>query len=232
MQKVKKYNDFDEVCAFLGRVGWLAECPRSSRDLIFGSARLVRFAEDEPVYRMGDRSDGVYGFVDGGLQIMLPRDNQEIVPIHLSEPGFWVGESAFFSDSTRLVSVVATRPTVGLHVPRASVIELLESHPDIIQDFYALSHRNLATALKLLANLTIANSTSRIAQRLVYYDEIAGKCGAPIRLTQEDLANLVAVSLPTVERVLRGLGDAGAVETGRGQIRVLDRRKLISLSYG
>ncbi|MCY7374124.1 MAG: helix-turn-helix domain-containing protein [Spirochaetaceae bacterium] len=41
-------------------------------------------------------------------------------------------------------------------------------------------------------------------------------------MTQEDLATMAGTSRPTVNRVLRGMEDAGVLRLGRGRIEVLD----------
>jgi CRP/FNR family cyclic AMP-dependent transcriptional regulator len=43
---------------------------------------------------------------------------------------------------------------------------------------------------------------------------------------------MVALSLPTLQRVLRRLQDGGLIELGYGRIRILDRRGLLSLCGG
>jgi CRP-like cAMP-binding protein len=220
---------FREAAEFLQATGWLSERPAATRRLILDAAKLVRFGANETVYHMGDPADGVYGFVTGGLRVLMPSEDGEVVTVHVTEPGFWVGDSAFFASSNRLISLVTVQPVVALHVSQISLRTLVEEHPGLNQDFFALSHRNLATALRLLANLAIASSQRRIALRLLHYEELSGAPGGWLDLNQSDLTRLLAVSLPTVQRVLRRMSTAGAIEVGYGRLRIIDRKKLIGL---
>ena len=57
-------------------------------------------------------------------------------------------------------------------------------------------------------------------------DELAGASDGWILLSQDDIAMFTAVSLPTLQRVLRRFSDAGLIEIGYGRLRVLDRAGL------
>lgn len=228
--KVSKTEPLARARAFLSANGWLAERSKFTRQAILESTRLVQFEADEAVYRMGDMADGLYGFVTGGLDVIVPGDDGEAVTIHRTEPGFWSGESAFLAGVERLVSLVATQPTIGLHLPRTAITTLLSNHTGLYHDFYSLSHINLKNSLRLLSNLAVRNSERRLALRLMHYEELSGTPGTWIDLSQSDLADLIAVSLPTLQRALRTLSRAGVVEAGYGRVRIVDREALLALT--
>lgn len=54
--------------------------------------------------------------------------------------------------------------------------------------------------------------------------------GAVIPLTQEDLAQLVGTTRPTLNKLLRPAEGDGTVRVGRGRLEVLDRAKLAHLA--
>lgn len=229
LDKETTTSEFFRACAFLRRRGWLSERSPAEQDAILGVARLVSFGPGETIYHMGDRADGVYGVVSPGVRILLPADDGQVVDVHRAEAGFWAGESALLADGTRLVSLIATQQTTAVHIPRATILDLVEADSSLFRAFYALSHRNLATALRLLANMSLGSSARRLAMRLFHYEEVNGAPGDWIEIGQSDLAELVAVSLPTLQRIIRRLVAAGALESGYGRVRVLDREKLLAL---
>lgn len=228
--KDRKLRLLEETRAFLRETGWLSERAPYARERILAATRLVEFDAGETVYLMGDPSDGVYGFASGGLQIQLPGDDGQVVAIHRTEPGFWVGESALFAEGERLISLIAGQSTVGLHIPQVVLLELVAATPSLYGDFFALSHRNLETALRLLGNMAVAGADRRLALRLLHYEEINAATGGWIALGQAELAELIAVSLPTLQRAMRRFVAAGAVEQGYGRVRVLDRQRLLAIS--
>jgi CRP-like cAMP-binding protein len=106
---------------------------------------------------------------------------------------------------------------------------LLDKTPEYYRDFYALTHENMRGALRILANLAVPRADQRVALRLLHLEEAIENPGAWIRISQQELAAMVAVSLPTLQRVLQDLSAKDMVEIGYGKLRVTGRDKLFSL---
>ena len=190
-------------------------------------AQVRTYRRREPLYVVGETSNGVFGIARGSLDVSIPREDGQEVVLHRAQTGFWIGDLALFSSQPRLITATAASDVVAAFLPKARLMPLLEQHPELIADFYILSHRNVATMLQLMANLSIPRSEARIAQRLLSYDQQQTKNPDWIPLSQEKLAQLTAVSLPTVQRTLRGFVDTGIVELGYGRLRIRDREQLL-----
>lgn len=220
--------EFDRAVSILSNTGWLKDRSPSARDLILSCGRIRRHAANETIYHVGDPADGLHGLVEGGVQITLPSDDGTDFVGHREDAGFWIGDLALFAEQKRLVSVFTTRPSLTLFLPQPRLLSLVSAHPELFRDFYALSHANTAIALRLLANLSVSNSEKRLSLRLLHYAEITQDQDGWIKIPQEMLARMVAVSLPTLQRILRRLGDQGLVEVGYSRLRVLDRERLVT----
>jgi len=147
--------------------------------------------------------------------------------VHRAQSGFWVGDLALFSSLPRLITATAATEITAAFLSKTRLSQLLEQYPELILDFYVLSHRNVATTLQLMANLSIPSSEARIALRLLIYDQRQAKGQDWIPLSQEKMAELTALSLPTVQRTLRRLEEAGIVELGYGRLQIRDREQLL-----
>ncbi|MEX0278731.1 MAG: Crp/Fnr family transcriptional regulator [Ruegeria sp.] len=205
------------------------------------SARDARFQEDllecgvkknfetgEALYHFGDPANGVYGVLDGAVQITAPADDGQEFVVHRQGGGFWIGDLALFADALRLVSVVATQDTRTLFLSSARVDRLIRDNPEYVRDFYALSHENMQTALRIMANLAVTGTEKRLVLRLLHLDEGSSKSDGWIIVSQDELAEMVAVSPPTLHRTLHRLVDMDLIELGYGRVRLKDRRKLIA----
>ena len=222
-------SDLDAALEALSARGWFAERPPEARAALAGIARLRDYAAGEALYHFGDAPNGIFGLVRGAIDLTIPRADGMDVTAHRAEPGFWVGDLALFAGQTRLVSVVAAEATRVVHLPARELRRLVEADPSLYADFYALTHENMATALRLLANLATTPSEARVAVRLLLLEEAqAGE----LRLSQAKLAEMIALSVPTLQRVLRRLEGEGVVELGYGRIRIVDRRGLLALCGG
>lgn len=213
--------------AIVSKRGWFSDRTDVFKSAVTKIARLRRFSPGEPIYLFGDQPDGIYGLVEGGLDVAIPRADGMDLTAHRADPGFWIGDLAMFVGQTRLVSLIAASRTQVIHLPQHALQRLVEAEPDYLRDFYALTYENMKLTLRLLANLATTPSEVRIAMRLLMYDDAEKQTGIP--LSQSKLAELLGMSAPTLQRVLRRLQDDGLIEVGYGRIRVLDRRKLLSI---
>lgn len=202
--------------------GWLSRCSAAFRDELLSQAHIRRFAAGECIYHYGDPADALYGVIDGGTQATVPADDGQEFTAHRDEQGFWVGDLAMLSDQTRLVSVFATRPTRTACIPAVRIREMVERNPDYYRAFYALSHENMQTALRILANLAVTSASQRLILRLLHAHENLADADGWMRLSQEELAAMVAVSPATLQRELKKLGEQGLIEAGYGRIRLRD----------
>jgi CRP-like cAMP-binding protein len=225
-------GDLETAIEVLSARGWLAGRPPELRATLAELARLRDYSAGEALYRYGDAPNGIFGLVRGALDITIPRADGLDVTVHRADPGFWIGDLALIAGQTRLVTVIAAEPAQVVHLPDRSLRRLLQANPAWYPDFYALTHENMSTALRLLANLATTPSEARVAVRLLLHDEAQSGGRGELRLSQVKLAELVALSLPTLQRVLRRLQDDRLVELGYGRIRILDRRGLLSLCGG
>lgn len=225
----KKCDDppgLSEAVGVLGAKGWLSSRPEKSRDLILSCGRMRRYGAGEAIYHIGDKAEGMYGLVRGSVAISIPNDAGSAFVATQATQGFWIGDLALFADSKRLVSVSALVPCDVLFLQQAKLEELLQQHPELIADFYALSHQNTATALRLLANLAIAQSDKRLAAWLLNADRNLGAADNWITLTQEQIAMMVAMSLPTLQRLVKKFSHQNLLEVRYGRLRVCDREGL------
>jgi CRP-like cAMP-binding protein len=216
-----------DVWKMLEARGWLSERSPEVRDRLLGIAQVRVYQPGENLYSVGEEPQGVYGVARGALDISIPREDGLEIVIHSAQPGFWVGDLALFSSQRRLITATTATEVVAAFLSNNRLSQLLDRYPNLISDFYVLSHRNMATTLRLLANLSIPRAEARVALRLLIHDQKQTRTGDWLPMSQEKLAQLTALSLPTVQRTLRCLDDSGIVELGYGRLRVCDRIKLL-----
>lgn len=212
--------------------GWFSERSKETRASLGAIARLRHFAKDEVVYLAGDAPDGVFGLVSGSLNISYPRGDGEEYIVHRAGAGFWIGEGALLARQVRLVSVRAAEPTTMVQLPVRKLTHLVRDDARLYADFYALSYENFRTALQIITNLGLASAQKRVADRLVFEAETRGGADGWIAMSQSELAKLVAISLPTLQRVMRRFAKDGIVKKSYARIQVVDREALARICRG
>ena len=68
-----------------------------------------------------------------------------------------------------------------------------------------------------------------MADRLMMEAESRGDTDGWIPMSQPELAKLLAVSVPTLQRVMRRFVSAGLVQNNYGRIKVMDRDALMRI---
>ncbi len=220
----------ESALTILSKRGWFADRPETLKAMLARIARVRRFSRGESLYLYGDVANGIFGLVDGELDINIPRADGVDLTVHRADAGFWIGDLAFFAGHTRLVSVIAAANSIVIHLSQADLRQIVENDPQLYPEFYALTYENMSVALRLLANLATSPAETRVAVRLLMYDVSPEYAG--LKISQSKLAELVGLSAPTLQRVLRRMQDDKLIKLGYGQIEILDRGGLNSLCDG
>jgi CRP-like cAMP-binding protein len=208
--------------------GWLATRDPGFQQQVMASARLRTFAPKQVLYRVGDEPDGLYGVIAGSVSISVPTDNGLDYVAVRADPGFWIGDLALFSEQRRLVTVTAATAVKTLYVSSTDMRAIVRADPARYRDFYALTHENMATTLRLLANMATPGADNRLGLRLLQHDDMHAAPGEWLEYSQDELAQMLAMSAPTLQRALKRLSMAGMIEVGYARVRVVDRDRLIA----
>jgi CRP-like cAMP-binding protein len=209
----------------LDEIGWLSQQPLDFREWAANVGRWKTYQPGQFVYHAGDMSDGTYGLASGGLQVTFPLMAEEPVIIYRAETGFWIGDAAELASEPRIVTVMAAVETRLFHLPSSAIKSLLDSRPEHWRCFYRLSIRNVHLAISLLAEALALTVRARVSRRLLSLADVDGDA----EITQDELANLLGVTRPTIRRCLAELEKLGAVETRYRKLRIVDRSVLEAL---
>lgn len=230
MQRTNSIDALDSSWGKLERSGWLAERLPEVRARLRGVAQGRHYPAGEVIYGAGDIADGVYGLAHGALDVSIPRVDGEVCVIHRAVPGFWVGDLALFAESARLVGLRAAACCEMVFLPRAALEHLVREDCSILGDFYQLTHQNVATTLHLLGNLAVIGAENRVALRLLLQSERATHDEEDwVHISQQELAQLVALSEQSVRRALHSLEQQALIEIGYRRVRIADRARLEGL---
>lgn len=203
--------------------GWLAGRDTAFQEALLSKAVVRLYREGEFLYHIGDAGDGLYCLLSGAVMLSLPSDDGQEFASYRHGAGFWVGDLAMLSNETRLVSVMAKADCRVVVVSASHIQSLLRDTPEYYREFYALSHENMRIVLRTQANLAVLGAERRLVLRLIQLESDLANEQGWIPMSQEELAAMVAVSLPTMQRLLRKLSSSGGVELGYGRLRIVDR---------
>ncbi len=214
-----------ELIAELGPLasrGWLSEQPPEFQAWALRSGRWRFYEPGQVIYDAGEPPDGLYGLAEGAMEVTFPLIAEEPVVLYRAEPGWWIGDSAVFAESPRVLSLSAATRCRVFWIPMAAARDLVERNPRYWRSFYLMSHGNAILALTVLAEALALSPKARLARTLRRMMDEEGRA----HVSQIDLARLIGMTRSTLQRCLAELTECGAIATGYRSLRVVDPEAL------
>lgn len=203
----------------------------TERTAVLRAARRRDLGRGEVVFREGDPADSVHLVLAGHLAVSVSTADGERATLNVVGPGSHVGELALLARGAprqRSATVVALEPSVTRVLTATAFRELCARHPTVqglLVDLMAARIRELSGRL---LEVMYVGLDRRLLHSLVQLTEIYPPHDGVhvIPLTQEQLADLVGGTRPTVNQVLQRLASEGVLTLGRGRVVIPDPRAL------
>jgi CRP-like cAMP-binding protein len=205
-----------------------ADLPRERIETLAAGARVHHLEAGDKLFAAGDPGTSVYVIQYGEVEVQIigPRRRQLILAI--AGPGLSVGEVSLLDEGPRSATVVATKITEALSIPRDDLIKLLREDPVYMTAVLRLLAGMIRSTNVRLAELAILDPPSRMAKALL---DLADRDGVPVHrgtlidrdVTQSELAALTALYQPEVDRVMKDLQLNDIVEKDGYRITIVRR---------
>ena len=193
-----------------------------------------RFPQGGTIFTTGAPSSFMYILESGLVKlIFLSEKGQETILLIL-KPGDVFGE-LLLSQEKRAFTAVVVEDAVVTMISRGDLLKLLSLAPRLALNFIRVLSKRLARVEKGLAESSHTWSYHRLAKVLLYLSEQYGEevpTGTLIklRLTHEDLANLIGTTRETVTTQLNRFSRMGLLSR-RARRLILTRRGLNEFSH-
>jgi CRP-like cAMP-binding protein len=196
----------------------LAALPDATRAALVGCAERIALAQKEVVVERGASLSELYFPLSGLLSMVVRVNDAAAVEVATVGKEGFVGAAAYLGGARSSAEVVVQIPGEALKVP----LDALPGEAD------RLLERYIAALMTQMSQSTACNYLHSVGQRLCRWLLLMhdGVDRDELELTQEFLAQMLAVRRPTVSEVAGVLQEAGIIEYHRGRIRILDRARL------
>jgi CRP-like cAMP-binding protein len=219
----------NELAALLDRSAWFRAAPADLRTQLLDAGRVQCLAAGQRLFTRGDADDGLYCVLDGLVRIGAASSTGKEALLAVIEPVNWFGEITLFDHRSRTHDAYAERDCALFHVPRAALAALLERTPAYWHAFGLLLTHKLRLAFEAIEEAALLPAAPRVARRLLL---MAGGYGEPgalrsvLKVPQEDLAMMLALSRQTINQVLKHFETQGALKLRYAEIEIVDAGKL------
>ena len=161
-----------------------------------------KYRKGAVIYSKGDPGDALFILKSGKVRILALSDKGMETIVHILKEGAIFGE-LILSEETRAFTAVAGTEALTTVLSKGSLVELLASIPTVSMNFIRLLSKRLAKVEMEFGDFGHSWSYTRLAKVLLRLCDEHGKetpkgILIPLRLTHEDLANLIGTTRETV----------------------------------
>ncbi|TJZ75524.1 Crp/Fnr family transcriptional regulator [Chitiniphilus eburneus] len=189
-------------------------------------AELRETRAKQTVVQQGTAGDEMYAVLRGRLKVSRHTEDGREATLCILEAGEVFGEIAMLDGGVRSASVEALESCELLVLHRDAVMGYLESHPKVMRQLIAALCERLRAADNLLQDILFLNLPERLGKMLRQLGDAHGSTEADgsilidLKLTQQELANLVGASRESVNKQLNAWVEQGWVALEHGYIRL------------
>ncbi len=229
----KSHRSSDSLLAFrairLSRLfsAWPEELARE----VSARARIIRAAAGDKFVRQGQVLEGLYVIVSGCVEIGSDRSDGRRYVRRYAEPGYIFGFPSIFDGKGTSFFYVAHQATQLVLVQKSVFLSILERHPQLWRSVVREVVGNQRLVLSAIEEWMFEGLRVRLTRLLVSLAtafgtrETAGTA-IQIRLTKDDLGDLLGVTRQSVSKELRRLEREGLVISAYGRLTLIDQAAL------
>jgi CRP/FNR family cyclic AMP-dependent transcriptional regulator len=194
------------------------------------AAHCVRrsYRRNQYLWYQGDDGAHLVVVASGLVKVVLSSPQGGEVVLTTLGPGEISGELAVLDGSPRSASVVAAEPTTVVMLSRATVLELLNRYPSVLDAVLRALGDLIRRLTEQAGDFVFLDLGGRVAKLLLHLAEAhgAGSTVLDLGLTQSDLAAMVGATRPAVNRVLQQLAARGVIKVDGQRIVLLNVAEL------
>ena len=190
-------------------------------ELLNKGARKEYFDEGERIFQQGHYARSFYQVSSGLIQMTTINDEGKEFIQGIFRPTESFGEPPVFADITYPASATALKKSQLIVFPKQKFLTFLESHPK----YYRILLRRLSTRLHYKATVAqlISNEHAeiRILTLIDYLKKEEGyseKQDYKVKLTRQQIADLIGLRVETVIRTITSLKNDGLLKVKAGKI--------------
>lgn len=207
----------------------------SSRDGLLALGTFREYSAGTTILMEGDRSGHVIALHGGWVKVVARTEEGGQALLALRSRGELVGEQSALEGEPRSASVISASPVTAYVIQRDDFMRYLAGHPDVhIAVTRALSAKlRSATRRRIdFSGLAVHIRLARVLSELAAMNSRLTSEGTELgyALTQPELAAMVGVCEPSVQRALRKLRADGVLGTGYRRIIIRDMAALHAIA--
>ena len=215
-----------DYASFLKNVPLFASLKPDDLANLSSIMKVNKYHRDDSIFHQEDPGSTLYIITSGQVKVTyISSEGEEVILAILSDGDFF-GELSLLDENTRSANVVTMLDTQVLVLHRHEFLNFLNAHHEVAIEMLSTLSRRLREANIALEDSVILDLSTRLAKRLL---ELGQKHGVKtdrgieigLRLTQQDLADLVGASRVAVNKQLNMFKIEGLIDVDKHHIIII-----------
>jgi CRP/FNR family transcriptional regulator, cyclic AMP receptor protein len=217
---------------FLQRVSIFSSLGQEALERLASITQEKTYAKKGIIFHEGDRGDSLYILKTGRIKISKITEDGREKTLALMQPGEFFGEMAIFDEALRSATAeVIDDQAVVISLSKRDFEQLILQNPAIALKIMRDMTRRIRQVNQQVEDLAFKDVHERVASTLRNLAELEGrqigqKILINLKMTHQDLANMVGSSRETVTRALNRLQDEGIISIAHQQITINQLKQL------
>jgi CRP-like cAMP-binding protein len=196
-----------------------------------------RFAPKDTIFTPGDPDDQLYFLLSGTVRLYRMYGDYKEATTALLKDGGVFGKLSLCEGRWQDVFAEAVTESRVAGIQKASLERVIKSNPEFALRLFSSFSERLRQSDEVIESLLHREVSVRLATLLINLSERFGGEGGTgviigVRLTHQDLANMIASTREAVSKVMSELQRNGVIETRSRRIVILDRGALSERASG
>ncbi|WP_131975375.1 cAMP-activated global transcriptional regulator CRP [Cricetibacter osteomyelitidis] len=188
-----------------------AQAPDPTLDWFLSHCHIHKYPPKTTLIYAGEKADTLYYLIKGSVTVLIKDDEgKEMILSYLNQGDFF-GEIGLFEETKRTAWVKAKTSCEVAEVSYKKFKQLIQINPEILMYLTAQLANRLQNTSKQVTNLAFLDVAGRIAQTLMHLaqqpEAMTHPEGMQIKITRQEIGQMVGCSRETVGRILKMLED-------------------------
>ena len=175
-------------------------------EFIASKGTVRQFARNTVVISEGDSSDYMYVILKGKVMVYVSNQQGKDAVLNIQNEGEYFGELAMIDHQPRSASVKTVGPAELAFISKTDFETCLLEMPELAVRFLSAVTQRVRYLTDVVKNIALNDVWGRVIHTLNHLShEEEGKCKIDVRLTHQDIANMVGSSREMVSRIMKEL---------------------------
>jgi CRP-like cAMP-binding protein len=189
------------------------------------SAKMAHYAAGQTIFQKGDAGESLMAVVSGRVKICaFSAEGKELI-LNIMNPGNLFGELAVLDGKPRSADAVAMEATALLVLERRRLMPFIAGDSEIAGRLIGILCERVRQTSLQLEDALLRDAPGRLAQCLLRLGQSSDIAAAAtlrldIRLSQQQLGNLIGLSRESINKLLSEWSRAGHVSMRSGSIQI------------